>query len=173
MITKAAYLTNLSAIQVKSYDGRQLVDVPVLNNAVLKGAGCACNTYKTTALHISRELNIKYKDTRGHNLPYDLLTNLPELLSQPVAIVPNTKQDNSLMVVLNTVDKQDNPVVCIIESNATIKGTNDKCNFIRTIYGAAGALNAVRYSVMANTQLYLSASQMTSLMNKLEGRLAA
>lgn len=169
MSVKDAYQQALLAIINRTYNGRVPVEIPVSSEPLAK-AGCAHAPYVTTALHIARELNATYKGYRGHSLSLETLEELPNLISDPVAIINNPKDSNSLMVVLDEVDYELNPVVAVIEPNAELKGSCTKVNFIKSVFGCEKAADYLRKAFSNANWHYLSPTLVASLSQKMAAR---
>ena len=122
-------------------------DVPT----ILQEVGLENKPLAYTQLHminavlpIERDANGHKTNSSWHGVDDATLTELPELLGKPVMVLKSRQQDSStgalsdsLMVVVDAYDSENNPVVVIIKPNgeAVIDGKKTRANFITSIYG--------------------------------------
>ena len=95
-------------------------------------------------LPITRNADGRKTDVSQHGIDDETLTNLPELLNQPVMVLKSRQQDSltgklsdSLIAVIDAYDTEGTPVVAVIkpDGHATIDGKKTKANFITSVYG--------------------------------------
>ncbi len=82
------------------------------------------------------EINIKVieKVTRGkHKLKAKTVKALPYLLKDPIAVFKSATKENSVVVLVNAVDKNNLPVLVAVDKNNQKQGY--KVNFITSSYG--------------------------------------
>lgn len=122
-------------------------DVPT----ILQEVGLENKPLAYTQLHminavlpIERDANGHKTNSSWHGVDDATLTELPELLGKPVMVLKSRQQDSStgalsdsLMVVVDAYDSENNPVVVIIKPNgeAVIDGKKTRANFITSVYG--------------------------------------
>ena len=79
----------------------------------------------------------KDKELGGHGINRQTLYNLPELFENPAIIMKSQKEEKSIIVFLNDIDNEKNPIVASIKPDE--KGTYDfeqiDTNLLTSIYG--------------------------------------
>ena len=83
---------------------------------------------------------IKKANIDKHNVPLDVLEELPEFIFDPVAVLDSKTRDGSLVSILNAVDNNGDTVVAII------KPTQGKYNIIPSVYGKDDLDNLIKSS---------------------------
>ncbi len=83
---------------------------------------------------------IKKANIGKHDVPLDVLEELPEYIFDPIAVLDSKTNKGSLVSILNAVDKNGDTVVAII------KPTKGKYNIIPSIYGKDDLDNLIKSS---------------------------
>lgn len=91
-----------------------------------------------TRSHLSMELTPDTYPLNGHGVEPSVLTSLPELLEDPIAVYESPTRANRLVAVLDeTAGRFSEPFVAVIDPNAAIAGRTapSESNFILSAYG--------------------------------------
>lgn len=159
-------------------------DVP----ATLQEVGLENKPLAYTQLHminavlpIERDANGYKTNSSWHGVDDATLTDLPELLGKPVMVLKSRQQDSStgvlsdsLMVVVDAYDSENNPVVAIIKPNgeAVIDGKKTKANFITSVYGnenifAEGETSYLKWASENDGILYVNSALTDKMLRKI------
>lgn len=162
----------------------RIKDVP----AILQEVGLENKPLAYTQLHlinavlpIERDVNGYKTNSSWHGVDDETLTELPELLGKPVMVLKSRQQDSStgvlsdsLMVVVDAYDSENNPVVAIIKPNgeAVIDGKKTKANFITSVYGnenifAEGETSYLKWASENDGILYVNSALTDKMLRKI------
>ena len=159
-------------------------DVPT----ILQEVGLENKPLAYTQLHminavlpIERDANGHKTNSSWHGVDDATLTELPELLGKPVMVLKSRQQDSStgalsdsLMVVVDAYDSENNPVVVIIKPNgeAVIDGKKTRANFITSIYGnenifVGGETSYLKWASENDGILYVNSALTDKMLRKI------
>lgn len=127
----------------------------------------------------------RHVDRTAHDVPVEVLKQLPQLLEKPVAVMDSTKasRPGRIIAVLNAVDEKGWPVAAIIaptkiNGRAKIDGDERPANFIESVYGLEDfdlLLKSSRYTMnlfdfarVTDGLYYLNRERLDDLYQKLD-----
>ncbi len=90
-------------------------------------------------LVISRDTVRKATNGVKHVVPMDVIERLPELMHDPDAIYRSATERNAVVMLLDAVDKNGDPVVSAVHMKATDKRI--EINKVASVYGTKGGMN--------------------------------
>lgn len=93
---------------------------------------------------------LKKVNIEKHNVPMNVIEDLPNLISDPVAIFKSKTDDNSYVAVLDAKDNSDRMVVSIMKS------TSGNYNVIPSVYGKDNFENFIINNLKENNLLYIN-----------------
>ena len=93
---------------------------------------------------------LKKVNIEKHNVPMNVIEDLPNLISDPVAIFKSKTDNNSYVAVLDAKDNSDRMVVSIMKS------TSGNYNVIPSVYGKDNFENFIINNLKENNLLYLN-----------------
>jgi len=81
--------------------------------------------------------NGKYTGANYHNLGVDIVKQLPETLERPLNVVKSSRKDNSIVVITDLSDKNDNIVIVsiVIDGTGKINDIKIDSNVMTSAYG--------------------------------------
>ncbi|EAM8780422.1 hypothetical protein B1R06_26090 [Salmonella enterica] len=85
-------------------------------------------------LVISRDTVRKATNGVKHDVPMEVIEQLPELMHDPEAVYQSATEKNAVVMLFDTVDKNGDPVIGAVHLKADKKGL--KINKIASVYGA-------------------------------------
>ncbi|EER3218487.1 hypothetical protein F9I79_005125, partial [Escherichia coli] len=103
-------------------------------------------------LVISRDTVRKATNGVKHVVPMDVIERLPELMHDPDAIYRSATERNAVVMLLDAVDKNGDPVVSAVHMKATQKLL--EVNRIASVYGTKGGMSKVNSLDKAGLTLY-------------------
>lgn len=100
-----------------------------------------------------------------HGLDVDIIKRLPELLSDPVMIMDSLTRDDSIVVVTETVDRENHPVIGAVMFNGVGRenGRIISANILTSTYGKDNFENFINRTVEAGKLLYWNKEKSQSL----------
>lgn len=101
---------------------------------------------------ISRDTVRKATNGIKHNVPTEVIEQLPELMHDPLAVYRSATQDNAVVALLEAHDANGNPVVTAIHMNA--KRGRLEINRVASVYGTVGGMAKVQGMEDAGLALY-------------------
>ncbi|WP_314190080.1 LPD38 domain-containing protein, partial [Yersinia massiliensis] len=101
---------------------------------------------------ISRDTVRKATNGIKHNVPAEVIEQLPELMHDPLAVYRSATQDNAVVALLEAQDANGNPVVTAIHMNA--KRGRLEVNRVASVYGTVGGMAKVQGMEDAGLALY-------------------
>ncbi|EOY6984484.1 LPD5 domain-containing protein, partial [Yersinia enterocolitica] len=101
---------------------------------------------------ISRDTVRKATNGIKHNVPTEVIEQLPELMHDPLAVYRSATQDNAVVALLEAHDANGNPVVTAIHMNA--KRGRLEVNRVASVYGTVGGMAKVQGMEDAGLALY-------------------
>ncbi|MDR2364579.1 MAG: LPD5 domain-containing protein [Zoogloeaceae bacterium] len=84
-------------------------------------------------------------DIRGHDVPVDVLRNLPALLADPVAVFDSRTEDNAVLAFVEAKDESGRDVAIAAHMNAKGRGFLEVTK-IASVYGRNGAAEFVKWT---------------------------
>ena len=93
---------------------------------------------------------LKKINIEKHNVPMNVIEDLPNLISDPVAIFKSKTDENSYVAVLDAKDNSDRIIVSIMKS------TNGNYNVIPSVYGKDNFENFIINNLKENNLLYIN-----------------
>lgn len=112
---------------------------------ILKEVGCADRDLYITQKHLRNILHSSYeRASHYHNIELRQLKQLPELLSEPLAVLALKEHPETITVVLDAMDRKKNQLIVPIKINgaAFYQNRRVESNCILSVYGKE---NIVRY----------------------------
>ncbi|EOX8159795.1 LPD1 domain-containing protein, partial [Escherichia coli] len=103
-------------------------------------------------LVISRDTVRKATNGVKHVVPMDVIERLPELMHDPDAIYRSATERNAVVMLLDAMDKNGDPVVSAVHMKATQKLL--EVNRIASVYGTKGGMSKVNSLDKAGLTLY-------------------
>lgn len=103
-------------------------------------------------LVISRDTVRKATNGVKHVVPMDVIERLPELMHDPDAIYRSATERNAVVMLLDAVDKNGDPVVSAVHMKATDKRI--EINKVASVYGTKGRMNKANSLDKAGLTLY-------------------
>ncbi|MCD3832348.1 hypothetical protein KX527_02390 [Escherichia coli] len=103
-------------------------------------------------LVISRDTVRKATNGVKHVVPMDVIERLPELMHDPDAIYHSATERNAVVMLLDAVDKNGDPVVSAVHMKATDKRI--EINKVASVYGTKGGMNKANSLDKAGLTLY-------------------
>lgn len=103
-------------------------------------------------LVISRDTVRKATNGVKHVVPMDVIERLPELMHDPDAIYRSVTERNAVVMLLDAVDKNGDPVVSAVHMKATDKRI--EINKVASVYGTKGGMNKANSLDKAGLTLY-------------------
>ncbi|ELW9110137.1 hypothetical protein SIN94_003509 [Escherichia coli] len=103
-------------------------------------------------LVISRDTVRKATNGVKHVVPMDVIERLPELMHDPDAIYRSATERNAVVMLLDAVDKNGDPVVSAVHMKATVKRL--EINKVASVYGTKGGMNKANSLDKAGLTLY-------------------
>ncbi|EES9355780.1 hypothetical protein FOI17_000801 [Escherichia coli] len=103
-------------------------------------------------LVISRDTVRKATNGVKHVVPMDVIERLPELMHDPDAIYRSATERNAVVMLLDAVDKNGEPVVSAVHMKATDKRI--EINKVASVYGTKGGMNKANSLDKAGLTLY-------------------
>ncbi|HIG8913363.1 TPA: LPD38 domain-containing protein, partial [Escherichia coli] len=104
------------------------------------------------SLVISRDTVRKATNGVKHVVPMDVIERLPELMHDPDAIYRSATERNAVVMLLDAVDKNGDPVVSAVHMKATDKRI--EINKVASVYGTKGGMNKANSLDKAGLTLY-------------------
>ena len=117
--------TNNTHLQVRESTPKIFLDLGLDNKPML-----------ITSVHTRTAVNQKVANKNIHFLSVTTLKELPKLLESPAIVFESTKKD-SIVAFVNTVDNNNNPIMCAININGKGNYNNLEIdtNLISSVYG--------------------------------------
>ncbi|WP_079907845.1 LPD38 domain-containing protein [Salmonella enterica] len=103
-------------------------------------------------LVISRDTVRKATNGVKHDVPMEVIEQLPELMHNPEAIYRSATESNAVVMLLDAVDKNGDPVVSAVHMNATQKRI--EINRVASVYGTKGGMSKANSMDKAGLALY-------------------
>ncbi len=125
---------------------------------VLQQNGCGTMDLYITQKHLRNILQTSLQNrSHYHNIELRQFKQLPELLSNPVAILQSKSHPGSVIVVLNAQDKQNNSLIVPIrtDGHAFYQRKRVEANFILSVYGKRNVEAYIERSFIENGVLFL------------------
>ncbi|EMG9443117.1 hypothetical protein V5268_004363 [Escherichia coli] len=101
---------------------------------------------------VSRDTVRKATNGVKHVVPMDVIERLPELMHDPDAIYRSATEKNAVVMLLDAVDKNGDPVVSAVHMKATVKRL--EINKVASVYGTKGGMNKANSLDKAGLTLY-------------------
>ncbi|ENP2442583.1 hypothetical protein ACDD71_000393 [Salmonella enterica] len=103
---------------------------------------------------ISRDVVRKATNGVSHDVKMETIEKLPELMHDPLAVYDSATQDNALVLWLDAVDKNGDPVLAAVHMNDTKKRI--EINRVASVYGTRGRMNKINHMEEQGLALYRS-----------------
>ncbi len=108
------------------------------------------------------------KRSHYHNLGADMVKQLPEAISKPVAICKsnNNNTDSDIVIVTSLIDKNNNPVICAvkIEGKGNYNNIEIRTNLLKSAYGKDNFNNYIKKAVKEDRVLYFDKKRSQEIM---------
>lgn len=148
MATPSQYAHELRRIRFKPQSSKHPIELPKFDDEILKNAGCTSNSYYMTVKHIRHSLTT-------HCVDFNTMIRLPHLLENPIAVIRSTKNNGTILVLVDAVDARGNYIAAVIQPQGTCSdGT--PANFIMTVYGLNDTATHVKQAVAHDGACYIS-----------------
>lgn len=122
-----------------------------------------------TRSHLSMELTPDAYPFNGHGVDPAVLTSLPELLEDPIAVYESPTRPNRLVAVLDEVaGRLSEPFVAVIDPNAPVMGRPGagESNFILSAYGRHQVAREVPEAIAGGRLLKIDACRLERLLSR-------
>ncbi|EFV3690053.1 hypothetical protein E3025_002486 [Salmonella enterica] len=103
---------------------------------------------------ISRDVVRKAINGVSHDVKMETIEKLPELMHDPLAVYESATQDNALVLWLDAVDENGDPVLAAVHMNDTKKRI--EINRVASVYGTKGKMNKINHMEEQGLALYRS-----------------
>ncbi|EHA2159617.1 hypothetical protein JKH83_004620 [Salmonella enterica] len=103
---------------------------------------------------ISRDVVRKAINGVSHDVKMETIEKLPELMHDPLAVYDSATQDNALVLWLDAVDENGDPVLAAVHMNDTKKRI--EINRVASVYGTRGRMNKINRMEEQGLALYRS-----------------
>lgn len=136
---------------------------------LLREAGCGDMDLYITQKHLRNILHNSLENTSHyHNIELRQLKQLPELLSEPVAILSTKDRPGTRTVVLDAQDRQKNQLIVPIRMNgsAFYQKSRVEANFILSVYGKRNIERYIEKAFQENGILFLDKNKSIGLGRK-------
>ena len=106
-------------------------------------------------IRITRDTVRKATNKVKHDVSMDTVRNLPELLSDPIAIFKSSTENDALVVLVNAFDESNRPVIAAVHFDKfSATDRNLKVNKIASIYGKDNASHFINREIGQGNLLY-------------------
>ncbi|MCM1360134.1 MAG: zincin-like metallopeptidase domain-containing protein [Corallococcus sp.] len=142
----------------------KVMDTPFL----LRQVGAPSLPILMTAKHLKTTTQSSGSDSANyHGLDVDIIKRLPELLSDPVMIMDSLTRNDSIVVVTETVDRENRPVIgaVMFDGKGYIDGIRLSANILTSTYGRNNFENFLNTVLNENKLLYWSKEKSQTLLN--------
>lgn len=124
------------------YSAVKVCDTP----EILLDVGCEYLPILITQKHILNSISEDEHNPHKHGLSIEQIKKLPEFINEPVIIFDSISRDDSIVLVTDDIDKNDNPIIVSIRPNG--KGRYEleelDSNFITSVYGKDNLVNYIQ-----------------------------
>lgn len=103
-------------------------------------------------LVISRDTVRKATNGVKHDVPMEVIEQLPELMHDPEAVYQSATEKNAVVMLFDAVDKNGDPVIGAVHLKANRKGL--EINKIASVYGTKGGIRKINSMDNAGLALY-------------------
>lgn len=103
-------------------------------------------------LVISRDTVRKATNGVKHDVPMDVIEQLPELMHDPEAVYQSATEKNAVVMLFDAVDKNGDPVIGAVHLKADKKGL--EINKVASVYGTKGGVRKINSMDNAGLALY-------------------
>lgn len=103
---------------------------------------------------ISRDVVRKAINGVSHDVKMETIEKLPELMHDPLAVYDSATQDNALVLWLDAVDENGDPVLAAVHMNDTKKRI--EINRVASVYGTRGRMSKINHMEGQGLALYRS-----------------
>lgn len=124
------------------YSAVKVCDTP----EILLDAGCEYLPILITQKHILNSISEDEHNHHKHGLSIEQIKKLPEFINEPVIIFDSISRADSIVLVTDDIDKNNNPIIVSIRPNG--KGRYEleelDSNFITSVYGKDNFVNYIQ-----------------------------
>lgn len=103
-------------------------------------------------LVISRDTVRKATNGVKHDVPMEVIEQLPELMHDPEAVYQSATEKNAVVMLFDAVDKNGDPVIGAVHLKASKKGL--EINKVASVYGTKGGIRKINSMDNAGLALY-------------------
>ncbi|MCM1053543.1 MAG: hypothetical protein NC483_06185 [Ruminococcus sp.] len=98
----------------------------------------------------------KYEDVNYHNIPIEVIKQLPTALEHPLNILKSNTKDDSIVVITELADRKGDIIIASIQLNGkgTINDIRISTNVVTSAYGKANYDNFMKDNINQNNMLY-------------------
>lgn len=109
------------------------------------------------------------ENSNYHDMPIEIVKNLPQLLSEPVMIMDSITKEDSIVVLLEAYDKKNKPVIGAvkIDGYGAIVGRKLEANILTSVYGKDKFENFLNLNAVENTFLFIDKKRSQNLASTL------
>lgn len=111
-----------------------------------------------TAKHLKSIISDRGNDTsvNYHGLDVDIVKRLPELIADPVMVMDSITRDDSVVVLMSTMDSESRPVIAAIkfDGHGNLNDIEIEANILTSTYGKDKFKDFLQRNIDANTILY-------------------
>jgi len=120
--------------------------------------GCEKLPVLITQVHIKKAIKVKNDRKHTHELTVEQIKKLPQLLKEPVMIFDSPSRSDSIVMVTDEMDQDDNPVIISIKPNGKGKYEVDEIesNFVTSVYGKDNFISYITNVIEKDDILYIN-----------------
>ena len=122
----------------------------------------------TTAKHIKKAVLPKDEKLHNHGLTVEQLKSIPRKISHPVMIMDSLTEANSVVIVTNMIDCNDDPIVVVVKADGKgmYNNVETKANFMLSYYPKANFHNFIEKNIKTNSILFIDKEKSRKLSNQ-------
>lgn len=134
------------------YNDLKVCDTP----QILLDVGCEQLPMLYTQQHLRKAIQPKNLTEHTHGLDIDQIKNLPSDIANPVMILDSTSRNDSILLVLSQIDKENCPLLVSVKPNGNGKYNLEvvDSNFITSVYGRENFASFIERNIELNNILF-------------------
>ena len=134
------------------YDDLKVCDTP----QILLDVGCEQLPMLYTQQHLKKAIQPKNLTKHTHGLDIEQIKNLPLDIADPVMILDSTSRNDSILLVLSQIDKENCPLIVSVKPNGNGRYNLDivNSNFITSVYGRENFVDFIERNVDLDNILF-------------------
>ena len=134
------------------YDDLKVCDTP----QILLDVGCEQLPMLYTQQHLKKAIQPKNLTKHTHGLDIEQIKNLPLDIANPVMILDSTSRNDSILLVLSQIDKENCPLIVSVKPNGNGRYNLDivNSNFITSVYGRENFVDFIERNIDLDNILF-------------------